>query len=266
MKYPRLIEIKKIASTFKHRSDFMKANYNDYMYAYKAGILDDICSHMKSKRKWTDGALAVEALKYSSKQEFHKESPAAYQTAYTRGLIENLCSHMTKKLKWTTSLLTVEALKYTSKQEFRELSYAAYQTAYTRGILKKVCSHMTKKLKWTGDALATEAAKYCNKQEFRELSYAAYQTAYMRGILDKIVSVFILSGHHAYHVAAQCNTYEYFYTHEAGAYRAALEFGVLDTIRNSFSGEIVPESWIIQPKEPVGDLFRKHGINPADVR
>ena len=218
MKYHRLIEIKKIASTFKHRSDFMKARYNDYMYAYKAEILDDVCSHMQSKRKWTVSSLTVEALKYASKKEFRVSSPAAYQTAYTRGLIEKLCSHMTRKLKWTD------------------------------------------------DALATEAAKYCDKQEFRELSYAAYQTAYMRGILDKIVSDFRWSGHHAKHVAAQCDTYEDFYAHESGAYRAALEFGVLDTIRNSFSGEVIPESWRIQPKDPVGDLFRKHGINPANVR
>ena len=138
MNKDRLLKIKQRAATFKYRTDFMKAHYNDYMYAYKHETLVAICSHMVSKRKWTT------------------------------------------------------------------------------------------------ESLRKEAEKYCSKAEFKEFNAGAYQTAYVRGILNDIIDPFEWTRNYVLCVVAGCDTYKDFYASQPGAYRAAMEFGMLDSITKSF--------------------------------
>jgi hypothetical protein len=144
------------------RGDFAKYSNAAYQMAKRRGILDEICSHMINGKKlligiksnaykWTDEALAIEALKYNNKTEFCKGSWGAYQTARSRGILDKICAHMPKRKKipyenipriWIPEKIRIEALKYDDRADFKKYSPGAWSAAQEIGILAEVCSHM----------------------------------------------------------------------------------------------------------------------------
>src|ERR1700722_12070458 len=87
------------ALKFKTRFEFFKNGSAAYQVAKRKGWLEEICSHMITDRKkngyWRDETnLAVEALKYFSRNEFAKGSPGAYTAAQKMGVLRKICSHM----------------------------------------------------------------------------------------------------------------------------------------------------------------------------
>ena len=161
-----LEELQAEALKYKSKSEFRK-NSSAYGIASKRGIISLICSHMPIYKnrsgknspcfKWTNEALALEALKYKTRNEFKKGSFKAWKTASGRGMIDEICVHMEYVNRyWTNEELHKEALKYNSIKEFRKI--AAYSTATARGMLDTVCSHMSYVYKdWSNDNLKTIA-------------------------------------------------------------------------------------------------------------
>ena len=135
------------AKKFDGRYDFQKGNSSAYTYAYKNGILNDICSHMKIKNiRWTDEMLAEEAKKYNNKSSFQAGYSVAYTIAQRRGFPNGMCDHMEElKHEWTNEELFEEAKKYDNRSDFSIKSCGAYHTATRRGILDQVCAHMQRK-------------------------------------------------------------------------------------------------------------------------
>jgi hypothetical protein len=83
------------AKQFKTKKEFSKSPA--YSPAHKKGWIDDICSHMSSRRKpngyWTLKLCQVEALKYTTRVEFENNSPG-YQAALKKGWMDQISSHM----------------------------------------------------------------------------------------------------------------------------------------------------------------------------
>ena len=84
------------AKQFKTKKEFSKSPA--YSPAHKKGWIDDICSHMSSRRKpngyWTLENCRNEAKKYKSRSEFKKIEPSAYSAARKNNWLEEICSQM----------------------------------------------------------------------------------------------------------------------------------------------------------------------------
>ena len=135
------------AKKFDGRHAFQRGNSSAYSYAYKNGILDEICSHMKIKNiQWTNEMLAKEAKKYPNKSSFQRGHAVAYTTSQRRGFPNGMCDHMEElRHEWTNEELFKEALNYTSRSEFSIKGCGAYHTATRRCLLDQICSHMERK-------------------------------------------------------------------------------------------------------------------------
>ena len=64
------------------------------------------------RKKWTEGTLQEEALKYQTRNEFSNFSNSAYTTARKKGLLDQICGHMGGNVSWTKDMLQEEALKF----------------------------------------------------------------------------------------------------------------------------------------------------------
>ena len=83
------------AKKYTTRKDFKIYGKGAFLFAYRRGWLEDICSHMKEKPvKWNYELCKLEALKYDSRTNFHHGSGSAYGYALKNNIIEDICSHM----------------------------------------------------------------------------------------------------------------------------------------------------------------------------
>jgi len=91
-------EIKNEALKFKTRNEFKINSRNLYQKARIKGIIDEVCSHMKSPINppnfWNIKTLKQTASSFSSKKEFREGAPGAYQKAWKLGILDKICSHM----------------------------------------------------------------------------------------------------------------------------------------------------------------------------
>ena len=144
---PRKWTIEKIteeAMKYQSRYEFQRKSYA-YSAAYKKGLLDEICKHMKIQweKKWDLESILIESLKYKTKGEFALKNRSAYNAAKKHGYINECCKHM-KKLRhyWSVEELKEEALKYKTRTNFFKKNTKAYSVSIKRQILDQVCSHM----------------------------------------------------------------------------------------------------------------------------
>lgn len=94
-KAPSLEELRAEATQHNTRGAFQAAAPTLYSYAYRYGLLDEICQHMTDARKvWTLEKLQAEAGKYSCRKDFLIGSNSAYQAARTQLVLDQICAHM----------------------------------------------------------------------------------------------------------------------------------------------------------------------------
>jgi len=139
-------EIREEALKYDTRKAFREKSSAAHKKAYRLNILDDVCSHMDTLRKyWSEEEIREEALKYDKRTEF-AENNKAYGAAQRLGILDDVCSHMEiiKKHKWSEEEIREEALKYDKRVEFKKNNGSVYKAARNLGILDKVCSHMKK--------------------------------------------------------------------------------------------------------------------------
>ena len=97
-------ELKKEALLYGARNDFKKGNEGAYATARKHGIIEEICSHMKSpKRKYTEEELREAAKPFNTRRRFKLGEVQKYKAAlrYGKDFMDDICSHM-KKSKGTS--------------------------------------------------------------------------------------------------------------------------------------------------------------------
>lgn len=85
------------ALKYKTRAEFSKKSNDAYMSSKRKKILDNICDHMdpsKTKLKWTNKIIELEALKYKTRADFQKKSNGAYNAAMRKKIIKDVCGHM----------------------------------------------------------------------------------------------------------------------------------------------------------------------------
>ena len=142
-------KIQKKALEFEFRSDFQKEYPGAYQRALKNNILNEVCQHMRKKKKkkyikWTYEKCKNEASKYNTKTEFKHKSNYAYKISLKNNFLNEICLHMNKRNKWNFDNVIKEAKKYNTKTDFSKQSRGAYNFAYRNNILDQVCSHMIK--------------------------------------------------------------------------------------------------------------------------
>lgn len=135
------------ALKYHRRIDFNRYSKSAYSKAFKSGWLDDICSHMNTKksRKITKELCYEVSSGYTNKSEFIVKEPNIYTVIIKNGWLDAF-DHMVRKIKpngyWTKEVIHKEALKYETRSEFQKYSMAAYVQAVKRGYLNDVCKHM----------------------------------------------------------------------------------------------------------------------------
>ena len=142
-------EIRAEALLFEDRQSFKKGS-TAAKAAYRRGILDSVCEHMKEKQAkipWTEELIQEYANKYSTRKEFSDKCNVAYCAARARKIVGKVCAHMKipkEQTAWTEEMLQEVALKFQTRRRFWVANCSAYSTAKNRGILDKICSHMSK--------------------------------------------------------------------------------------------------------------------------
>ena len=179
------------AKKYKTKTSWRK-NSGGYSAAFKKGLLDKACSHMKSTNriclKWTKEAILEDAKKYQSKIEWKKNS-SGYYSAIKKGFLKEASAHMSSYIKptvkWTKEAILEDAKKYRSKIEWKKNSNG-YNAALKRGIIKEACSHMEVlwEKKWTKEAILEDAKKYNSRMEWHKNS-TGYYVAVLNGWLDE---------------------------------------------------------------------------------
>jgi predicted GIY-YIG superfamily endonuclease len=180
--------------------------------AYKASCdndwLDEICSHMKEKKKpngyWTKERCREAAKKYSSRKEFENEEHGAYGAAILNQWIDEICDHMVIQripaTYWTKKKCQEEAIKYSTRKDFEKGSSSSYKAALRKNWMDQICRHMkvNKNIRqnddrrrkplgyWTKENCSLEAKKYTSRSAFWKENQASYQVARANGWLDDI--------------------------------------------------------------------------------
>lgn len=109
------------ALKYNTRSDFVKYSCSAYHRALQDGFLDQICAHMKSRRKpyrfWIKEECHKVALLHNTKADFKREEQSAYSLALKRGWIPDICTHMNAIGNSNSNQLTCFNNKRFSKPE-----------------------------------------------------------------------------------------------------------------------------------------------------
>ena len=178
------------AAKYETKTDFSNASSGAYDSAHRNGWLDEVCSHMERKKKWTKSKLITEAKKYKTKKEFRLKKGGAYRQASDQKLLDEICGHMEKPFRWTKILAIKKANQYKTKNQFKEDAPGCWEYAKREGedFFKDITKHMTIlwEQKWDFNATKTEALKYKTRKEFDKKCTGAYQAALRNNWLDQI--------------------------------------------------------------------------------
>lgn len=127
------------------RTSFQKHKAGAHKWAWKHGVLDEVCSHMDllMRPDWTADSARQEALKYRTRKSFRKSS--AYEWARKTGILDEISEHMEWVNRpngfWNLANAQKEAMKFSSRAEFYRNS-PAYKWAWRNNALDKICGHM----------------------------------------------------------------------------------------------------------------------------
>lgn len=137
-----LLEAKKYTS----RKELQEGNASAYTTILRTHNLRDIAfAHMTRPfvGKWTESAIQIEALKYTTRSDFAQYAKGAHARAISIDILDKVCSHMeVKRMKWTKEAIKEKALQYTTKEDFRLNAYPAYLKATRLDIIEDICEHM----------------------------------------------------------------------------------------------------------------------------
>lgn len=89
-------EIRNAALKYLTRTEFRNGDKGKYRSAIKLGIINDVCSHMKTKMRHgiTDDEVCEIAKKYKTKKEFREKDCATYSIIIHRKIGDKAFAHM----------------------------------------------------------------------------------------------------------------------------------------------------------------------------
>lgn len=93
------------------------------------------------RRKYSDNAIKVEALKYNRRVDFKNGSPRYYDAACSQRILEEVCSHMrgiNEKNYWDKERIIKFAKECSDRSEFSKAANGAYAAAKKLGCLDEV--------------------------------------------------------------------------------------------------------------------------------
>lgn len=148
---------------------------------------------------------------------------------------------MATRIKWTEALLLEFTKKYSTIKDFRELDYSAYLAVKRLKLQDKVCSHLLSlKSDWSLENLKAESKKYTSVSEFINNSPLAYQAIKKKKLNDLISHLEKKDAWTIEKVLAESKQFKSFNEFRkklAGAYKAAVRFGIAEDIRDDL-GEV----------------------------
>lgn len=85
------------AKKYQTKKQFKAESPKAYSAARKAGVINQICRHMRpASQKWCNDEVISEAKKYKTRDSFMRGSGGAYVAARSLGIIDKACAHMEK--------------------------------------------------------------------------------------------------------------------------------------------------------------------------
>lgn len=88
-------KVKAEALKYSSRRQFQRAAMGAYLFAWRNGLLDEVCSHMPVlRRRWTDQEIVQEARRYLTRKAFRSGQMSVYTYALKRGILDAACAHM----------------------------------------------------------------------------------------------------------------------------------------------------------------------------
>ncbi len=87
------------ALKYTSRSEWERGDEKSYAAARRRGLLDKLCSHMRTAKRsswhaWTVKELRAIALTFTTKKDWERDDEKSYAAARRRGLLDKLCRHM----------------------------------------------------------------------------------------------------------------------------------------------------------------------------
>ena len=224
-----------MAPAFSTRTDLAKKHGGAYRFARSIpGLLDELFGNQRFV--WDKEGLIKEASKYDTKAEFKRGSGGAYTTCMAKfpGLIDDLFDNQIRYWK-DESVVAAEARKYGTRTEFRKGSIGAYKSALSKfpHLLEQIFGKPLVK-PWKLEDLILEAKKYESRAEFRINASGACMSFFkFPGELDKIFPLKYRYWGNEDDIREEASKYKTkaeFISGRFGAYKAALELGIIDDL------------------------------------
>ena len=228
-------KIRAMAPAFSTRTDLAKKHGGAYRFARSIpGLLDELFGNQRFV--WDKEGLIKEASKYDTKAEFKRGSGGAYTTCMAKfpGLIDDLFDNQIRYWK-DESVVAAEARKYGTRTEFRKGSIGAYKSALSKfpHLLEQIFGKPLVK-PWKLEDLILEAKKYESRAEFRINASGACMSFFkFPGELDKIFPLKYRYWGNEDDIREEASKYKTkaeFISGRFGAYKAALELGIIDDL------------------------------------
>ena len=227
--------IRGIAPGFSTRTDLAKKHRGAYRFAQSVpGLLDELFGNQRFV--WDREGLIKEASKYDTKAEFKRGSGGAYTTCMAKfpGLIDDLFDNQIRYWK-EESAVASEAKKYNTRREFQKGASGAYKSALSKfpHLLEQIFGKPLVK-PWKLEDLILEAKKYESRAEFRINASGACMSFFkFPGELDKIFPLKYRYWGNEDDIREEASKYKTkaeFISGRFGAYKAALELGIIDDL------------------------------------
>lgn len=179
----------KEAKKYEIRKDFHIQSPSGYLTALKNGWLDEICTHMRSRKPmgyWTKERCWEIAKRYKIKRNFRENNPSLYAVLGNNGWTTEMTAHMRGEtdLVWTKEACFEEAKKYKTTKEFKEKCHPGYQASHRLGIFQEVTSHMKVRKSnnyWTKERCINVYNKYETFSDFYRENASVYNAIKRNG-------------------------------------------------------------------------------------
>jgi hypothetical protein len=184
---------KSAASYCKTRNEFQINNYGAYACALRNGWIEDICSHMEYKTKWTFDECYSRTIQYNKLHKFKSSNKRMFDYIAIHYDENILYSHIEEPIlrnQWNFDKCKEDALLYRTKTEYKNNSNTSYRNAIKNGWLNDICSHMKSyNIKWDYNSCKELFLICSSKKEILEKSESAYKSAKRNGWFEELVKL-----------------------------------------------------------------------------
>ena len=138
-----LKRLQEIANKYIYKKEFMENDKKAYLYAYRHGFLDEICSHMKNAlkipKKWTKEKREQAIKECKTLGELREKYPRVYEYLRLNDEFEKYYGRPVQRgcYKWNDETLADVTADCDTPADLYHKNESAYQTIHKRGLLEK---------------------------------------------------------------------------------------------------------------------------------